>query len=233
MWKNRFLTIATLAAIIATLTLGFCDIHFSSAFAPTEDANPRLIYWPPTSVWKTGNWIYIDKGWINARSMAWSPSGRYLLIYGDIYLMSISLQGLRVIIVDMDSGNVAYNFSSEVTYWGFDRFTQFAFSPDGTKIFFANASSSYLPSAILATNFDGTGLSKIVDFNVTSMGDVLPQISIDVTSNGLLVYSFCQRIGYANYTSYIWKYNLATGEKSLVLRLNGSDAIITSFSIKR
>jgi hypothetical protein len=178
-----------------------------------------------------GNWINIDRGWINARSMAWSPSGKYLLIYGEIYLMSISLQGLRVIIVDIDSGNVAYNFSSEASYWGFDRFTQFAFSPDGTKIFFANASSSYLSSAILAANLDGTGLSKIVDFNVTSMGDVLPQVSIDVTSTGLLVYSFCQRTGYANYTSYIWKYNLATGEKSLVLKLNGSDAIITSLKV--
>jgi len=98
--------------------------------------------------------------------------------------MSISLQGLRVLIVDMDSGNIAYNFSSEVSYWGFDRFTQFAFSPDGTKIFFANASSSYTPSAIFAANLDGTGLSKIVDFSVNSMGGVLPQVSIDVTSNG-------------------------------------------------
>ena len=232
MLKRYAQVLATTAFLIVLGLSAFCTVGYIYAAQDSgANANPRLIYWPPTSVWKTGNWINIDRGWINARSMAWSPSGKYLLIYGELYIMSISLQGLRVLIVDMDSGDIAYNFSSEVSYWGFDRFTQFAFSPDGTKIFFANASSSYTPSAIFAANLDGTGLSKIVDFNVTSMGGVLPQVSIDVTSNGLLVYSFCQSTGYANYTSYIWKYNLATGEKSLVLKLNGSDKLITSLKI--
>jgi hypothetical protein len=152
--------------------------------------------------------------------MAWSPSGKYLLIYGNIMTHG-SMQGDKVLIIDMESGKLAYNFSSEdISYWGFDRFMQFAFSLDETKIFFAKGNSSYAPSAIYAVNLNGTNLSKIVDVNVSQ---AMPSVSIDVTHDGLLV--FCENTGYAN---YVWKYNLTTSEKSLVLQLEGSDKLITS-----
>jgi hypothetical protein len=224
MSKTRFTSIATITLIIASTMLGFYNFPLSKALAPTADANPRLIYWPPTSVWKTGNWINIDRGWINAKSMAWSPSGKYLLIYGEVYMMSTSMHGDKVLIIDMESGKLAYNFSSEdISYWGFDRFMQFAFSLDETKIFFAKGNSSYAPSAIYAVNLNGTNLSKIVDVNVSQ---AMPSVSIDVTHDDLLV--FCENTGYAN---YIWKYNLTTSEKSLVLQLEGSDKLITSLKV--
>gem|GEM_PF-6922719 len=113
--KTKLSSIAVAAILLISTMLGFYNFTLSKALAPTADANPRLIYWPPTSVWKTGNWINIDRGWINAKSMAWSPSGKYLLIYGEVYMMSTSMQGPRVLIVDMDSDELTYNFSCQDT----------------------------------------------------------------------------------------------------------------------
>ena len=237
MSKTRFTSIATITLIIASTMLGFYNFPLSKALAPTTDANPRLIYWPPTSVWKTGNWINIDRGWINAKSMAWSPSGKYLLIYGEVYMMSTSIQGPRVLIVDMNSGELAYNFScQDINFWGLDRLVQFAFSPDETKIFYVKSNfTSYVPQ-IFSVNLDGSGSTFITDVKSTSESTVIGLVNIDMTSEGILVYSACESTynvtsGQYNYTSYVWKYNLATGEKSLVLQLEGSDKLITSLKV--
>jgi len=237
MSKTRFTSIAAITLIIASTMLGFCNISPSKAFAPTADANPRLIYWPPISVWKSANWINIDRGWINAKSMAWSPSGKYLLIYGEVHVMSLGMHGPRVIIVDMDSGELAYNFScQDINFWGLDRIVQFAFSPDEAKIFYVKSNyTSYVPK-IFSVNLDGSGSTFITDVNSTSASAVRGIVGIDVTSEGILVYSACESTynvtsGQYNYTSYIWKYNLATGEKSLVLQLEGIDQIITGLKV--
>jgi len=237
MSKTRFTSIAAITLIIASTMLGFCNISLSKALAPTADANPRLIYWPPTSVWKTGNWITIDRGWINAKSMAWSPSGKYLLIYGEVYMMSTNVQGPRVLIVDMDSGELAYNFScQDINFWGLDRLVQFAFSPDEAKIFYVKSNfTSYVPQ-IFSVNLDGSGSTFITDVNSTSTSTIRGPVSIDMTSEGILVYAACESTynvtsGQYNYTSYIWKYNLTTSEKSLVLQLEGIDQIITSLKV--
>jgi hypothetical protein len=237
MSKTRFTSIAAITLIIASTMLGFCNISLSKALAPTADANPRLIYWPPTSVWKTGNWINIDRGWINAKSMAWSPSGKYLLIYGEVYMMSTNVQGPRVLIVDMDSGELAYNFScQDINFWGLDRLVQFAFSPDEAKIFYVKSNfTSYVPQ-IFSVNLDGSGSTFITDVNSTSTSTIRGPVSIDMTSEGILVYAACESTynvtsGQYNYTSYIWKYNLTTSEKSLVLQLEGIDQIITSLKV--
>jgi hypothetical protein len=237
MSKTRFTSIAAIILILAPTMLGFFNISLSKALAPTAEANPRLIYWPPISVWKTGNWISVDRGWINARSMAWSPSGKYLLIYGEVYVMSISIQGPRVLIVDMNSGELAYNFScQDINFWGLDRLVQFAFSPDETKIFYVKSNfTSYVPQ-IFSVNLDGSGSTFITDVKSTSESSVIGLVNIDITSEGILVYSACESTynvtsGQYNYTSYVWKYNLATGEKSLVLQLEGSDKLITSLKV--
>jgi hypothetical protein len=237
MSKTRFTSIATITLIIASTMLGFYNFPLSKALAPTTEANPRLIYWPPTSVWKTGNWINIDRGWINAKSMAWSPPGKYLLIYGEVYMMSTSIQGPRVLIVDMNSGELAYNFScQDINFWGLDRLVQFAFSPDETKIFYVKSNfTSYVPQ-IFSVNLDGSGSTFITDVKSTSESTVIGLVNIDMTSEGILVYSACESTynvtsGQYNYTSYVWKYNLATGEKSLVLQLEGSDKLITSLKV--
>jgi hypothetical protein len=237
MSKTRFTSIAAITLIIASTMLGFCNISLSKALAPTADANPRLIYWPPTSVWKTGNWITIDRVWINAKSMAWSPSGKYLLIYGEVYMMSTNVQGPRVLIVDMDSGELAYNFScQDINFWGLDRLVQFAFSPDEAKIFYVKSNfTSYVPQ-IFSVNLDGSGSTFITDVNSTSTSTIRGPVSIDMTSEGILVYAACESTynvtsGQYNYTSYIWKYNLTTSEKSLVLQLEGIDQIITSLKV--
>jgi len=237
MSKTRFTSIAAIILILAPTMLGFFNISLSKALAPTAEANPRLIYWPPISVWKTGNWISVDRGWINARSMAWSPSGKYLLIYGEVYVMSISIQGPRVLIVDMNSGELAYNFScQDINFWGLDRLVQFAFSPDETKIFYVKSNfTSYVPQ-IFSVNLDGSGSTFITDVKSTSESSVIGLVNIDITSEGILVYSACESTynvtsGQYNYTSYVWKYNLATGEKSLVLQLEGIDKLITSLKV--
>ena len=237
MSKTRFTSIAAIILILAPTMLGFFNISLSKALAPTAEANPRLIYWPPISVWKTGNWISVDRGWINARSMAWSPSGKYLLIYGEVYVMSISIQGPRVLIVDMNSGELAYNFScQDINFWGLDRLVQFAFSPDETKIFYVKSNfTSYVPQ-IFSVNLDGSGSTFITDVKSTSESSVIGLVNIDITSEGILVYSACESTynvtsGQYNYTSYVWKYNLATGEKSLVLQLEGIDKLITGLKV--
>jgi hypothetical protein len=137
----------------------------------------------------------------------------------------------------MNSGELAYNFScQDINFWGLDRLVQFAFSPDETKIFYVKSNfTSYVPQ-IFSVNLDGSGSTFITDVKSTSESTVIGLVNIDMTSEGILVYSACESTynvtsGQYNYTSYVWKYNLATGEKSLVLQLEGSDKLITSLKV--
>jgi hypothetical protein len=113
---------------------------------------------------------------------------------------------------------------------------QFAFSPDEAKIFYVKSNfTSYVPQ-IFSVNLDGSGSTFITDVNSTSASTIRGPVSIDMTSEGILVYSACESTynvtsGQYNYTSYIWKYNLATGEKSLVLQLEGIDKLITGLKV--
>jgi hypothetical protein len=235
MSKTKLGHIAATTVILVLILFGLCGVHLSSALAPTADANPRLVYWPPIEGGKQG--YLIGNRWVNAKSMAWSPSGKYLLIYGEVYTMSTSMQGPMVLIMDMDSGELTYNFSCRDTnFWGLERFVQFAFSPDEAKIFCVKSNfTSYVPQ-IFSVNLDGSGSTFITDVNSTSTSTVRNPVSIDMTSEGILVYAACESTynvtsGQYNYTSYIWKYNLTTSEKSLVLQLEGSDKLITSLKV--
>jgi hypothetical protein len=235
MSKTRLSSIAIITFMATSIILGFYKIPFSSAFAPTASANPRLIYWPPIERWGQG--YLIGNQWVNAKSMVWSPSGKYLLIYGEVHAMSINMEGSWMLIVDMDSGELAYNFSCQsINFWGPERFVQFAFSSDETKIFYVKSNfTSYVPQ-LFSVNLDGSGSTFITDVNSTSESTVRGPVSIDMTSEGILVYAACESVynvtsGQYNYTSYIWKYNLTTGEKSLILQLEGIDQIITSLKV--
>ena len=48
---------------------------FQVAFAPAENANPGLIYRPPTVVWCQGNFGH---GWLKAKRLAWSTLWKML-----------------------------------------------------------------------------------------------------------------------------------------------------------
>ncbi|MBX5321557.1 MAG: hypothetical protein QHH12_00155 [Candidatus Bathyarchaeota archaeon] len=216
--------------------LGFYNVSRSSAFAPTETANPRLIYWPPTQVGKIYDHVVVTSGWLNIRSMTWSPSGRYLLIFGDIHEGSVEpgmTQSFNTLIIDMENGTLAYKFNLDVGSVG--AFIQFAFSSDETKIFYVNAPyTGYIPM-VYSVNLDGTNSTLITYMNSTAANSMRTPYLIDVTSDGYLIYTSCETTynwttGQYNYTNYIWKYALDTGEKSLIVKLEGIENLITSLS---
>ena len=243
MSKIKHSSITSIAIIIAVLAiLGFYQkVPLSSAFAPTAEANPRLIYWPPTILWRQGNFINIGSGWVNAKGIAWSPSGRYLLIYGSVYEpqpYGMPTGGWNVLIMDMESGTSVYNFSLSLGALAMEeRYIQFDFSPDETKIFYVTTVSytEWLPR-IYSVNLDGTGSTFVTYFNNTPVNSLRKPFLFDVTRDGFLVYASCETVyniasGQFNYTSYIWKHNLATNEKSLVLQLEGMDKLITGLKV--
>jgi len=240
MSKNKPLTITAITLLIESIILGFYNVPLSSAFAPTATANPSLIYWPPTAVWNQGGYTTVSRGWINAKSMAWSPSGKYMLIYGRVYEpqpYGMPTDEWKVLIVDMESSTLVYNFSLSTWQLTWESIIQFAFSPDETKIFYATVPNNigWLPQ-IFSVNLDGTGSTFVTYMNSTSVNSMRKPFLIDVTSNGFLIYASCETTynvtsGQYNYTSYIWKYNLTTSEKSLVLQLEGMDKLITSLKV--
>ncbi|MBS7616290.1 hypothetical protein KEJ45_03735 [Candidatus Bathyarchaeota archaeon] len=231
---KRELIIPVSIITIVSAMLGFCyTVHPSSAFAPTAEANPRIIYWPPTEVWRYGDFFNINRGWINARSIVWSPSGKYLLIFGEI--QHTNYGSANTLIIDMENGTPAHIFNLDAEV-GYERCSQFAFSPDETKIFYVSFSySDWLPQ-IFSVDLDGSNPTFITYMNSTTGTSIRKPYLIDVTSNGLLIYSSCEATynvtsGQYNYTSYLWKYNLTSNEKSLVLKLEGFDNVITSLKV--
>ncbi len=232
-----------LTAIVFLLVIGLSAIcHINQGYAAQNSsvkANPRLIYWPNTIVWRSGNYINIGNGWVNAKSIVWSPSGRYLLIYGRVYETRpyvMYTDEWKVLIVDMESGTLAYNFSIDMGQNVWANIVPFAFSPDETKIFYVKVpNTGYLPQ-IFSVNLDGTGSTFVMYMNSTSVNSMRRPFVIDVTSGGFIVYASCETIhnitiGQYIYTNYIWKHNLATNEKSLVLQLEGMDKLITSLKV--
>jgi|GEM_PF-1286024 len=231
MLKNKFLTVAAIALIMASITLVIYNVPISSALAPTENANPRIIYWPPTAVWTTlSGHLEIGHGWLNVISMSWSPSGRYLLIYGEVYqpvkYIGPGVQELMMLVVDMENGKLAYNITltrDDYCYSG--ELRRPIFSPDETKIFYVRYFYSNGSNAIYAFNLDGSGVTSILEVRDYSTGFVIKPISIDVTGDGLLVYSICEHMydpQGEHYRTHVWKYNLTSGEKSLVMQLEAS-----------
>ena len=234
MLKDKILLIAAIATILASTMLGFCGISLSNAILPNAGANPRIIYWPRTEVRRYNNWVNIDHGSINAKSIVWSPSGRYLLIHGEIMKSGGDPQSVNTLIMDVENGTLAYSLYLDLRGFTWERVVKIAFSPDETKIFYLTTVSygEFLPQ-IYSVNLDGTNPTPLIRINSTRR----PYL-FDVTRNGFLVYSenlvtydtYNPTSGY-NYTSCLWKYNLNTGEKSLVLMLEGMDQLITGLSV--
>jgi len=232
MLKNKLLTVAAIALTMASITLVIYNVPLSRALAPTENANPRIIYWPPTVVW-TGLSGYVEIGWgyLNVISMSWSPSGRYLLIYGEVYqrLKDIgpTTQGLMMLVVDMDIGKLAYNITlTQDDYYYSGDLRRPVFSPDETKIFYVRHFYWNGSNAIYAFNVDGSDVTRILEARDYSTGFVIRPISIDVTGDGLLVFSVCERMYDFQgeyYRTYVWKYNLTSSEKSLIMQLEANN----------
>jgi hypothetical protein len=246
MRKKRFWMLVTTIVLMLLNMLALCYVPLSSAFAPTERANPRIIYWPPTVVWTTlSGYLEIGWGYINVVSMSWSPSGRYLLIYGDVYQhvkdIGPTTQGLMMLVVDMDNGKLVNNITlTQDDYYYSGDLRRPVFSPDETKIFYVRHFYWNGSNAICTFNVDGSDVTRILEACDNSTGSVIKPISIDVTGNGLLVFSVCERIYDFQgeyYRTYVWKYNLTSSEKSLIMQLEASnlqelgDTLITSLRI--
>ncbi len=218
-----------LATVVFLFALGLsmlCAINYGYAAQNSSvKANPRLIYWPNTIVWRSGNYISIGNGWVNAKSIVYET--RPYVMYTDEW---------KVLIVDMESGTLAYNFSIDMGQNVWANIIPFAFSPDDTKIFYVKVpNTGYLPQ-IFSVNLDGTGSTFVMYMNSTSVNSMRRPFVIDVTSGDFIVYASCETIhnvtiGQYIYTNYIWKHNLATNEKSLVLQLEGMDKLITSLKV--
>ncbi|MBC7107301.1 MAG: hypothetical protein H5T41_00670 [Methanomassiliicoccales archaeon] len=238
MSTTKFFSVAVVGVLMASIMLGLFQVSASNAFAPTAEANPRLIYWPPVSVWQDqrGN-VVIDRGWIQPMSLAWSPSGKYLLIFGRVQMSASMATPVNTLIIDMEDGSLVHSFDLDVGYdLSQDTLVSFAFSSDETKIFYVTIPNTDWRPRIYSVNLDGTSPSFITFPNSTAVTDIRNPYLIDVTSDGALVYTSCETVynwtsGQYEYTSYIWKHQLSTGEKSLVLELEGMDELITGLKV--
>ncbi|MBX5328579.1 MAG: hypothetical protein QHH18_07650 [Candidatus Bathyarchaeota archaeon] len=140
---------------------------------------------------------------------------------------------MEVLIIDVESGALAYNFSINIGQLEWENIIQFAFSPDETKIFYVTVPNTEWLPQIFSVNLDGTDSTFVTYMNSTLVNSMRRPFLIDVTNEGFLIYASCETMynatsGQYNYTSYIWKYNLTTNEKSLILQLEGIDKLITS-----
>jgi len=221
--------LVTTTALMLLNMLALCYVPPSNAVAPAGNANPRIVYWPPTVVWTVGGYPVIGWRYLNVKSMSWSPSGRYLLIYGEVH------DGWGAVIrpflvMDMNTGKLACNitFEPDMDFYSGD-LRRPVFSPDETKIFYVNG------SVIYEANLDGSGITSVLEVPST-----IRLISLEVTHDGLLVYSSSEH-GYDSqgeyYRTYVWKYNLTADEKSMVMQLETrdqqelGDTLITSLSV--
>ena len=221
MSKNTLLTTAAIALIMASITLEFYNVPLSSALAPAENANPRIIYWPAPEMWQTMDGQIVFKfGGIYANSFSWSSSGELLLIAASD----------RFVVINASTMSPIHEFANPMGYASQNAFNSFVISSGYSKIFYVNTSGYTAPSStIYSMNLDGSNPTFITYVNSSSTS--VPTF-IDLSNDGtFLVYTeFAQ-----NYSSYpyryfsrIWKINLDTGEKSLVLELEGSDNQIFS-----
>ncbi|MEM3773682.1 MAG: hypothetical protein QXX92_01565 [Candidatus Bathyarchaeia archaeon] len=213
---KRSLSIAAITFILASTMFGLCRIPLSNAAESTVNANPRIIYWPAPQVWQTEDGhIMWNSGGMIATSIAWSPSGEILLIAGSD----------RFVVINASTWSP---ISDSCNLWGYSGqgvFDNFVISPDDSKIFYINASYVFAPSsAIYSKNLDGTNPTFITYVN--SCSSCVPTF-FDLSRDGttLLYTEFAENHSTYPYTRFsrIWKVNLETSERSLVLELEGTD----------
>ena len=202
------------------------------------NANPRLVYWPPTQIMSMSpNHIEVWRPSMDVRSISWSPSGDFILIYGSadfgfgygygygsgFYLINASGQVVHnVTIPDSLNGN---------GYLNEQEFLRPAMSPDEQKIFFVGQNSTSYECGIFSINVNSSELTPVVQ-NLSSYGS-MPKIAIS-KDGAYLVYTESEEV-FSNVTytystvTYLWRMNLSSGEKSLLASFNETE--ITSVSI--
>jgi hypothetical protein len=220
MSKTRLSPIAAITLIIVSIILGLDKVPLSSAFAPAENANPRIIYWPAPEIWQTADGhIVFNSGGIYANSLSWSSSGELLLIAASD----------RFVVINASTMSPIHEFANPMGYVSQSAFNSFVISPDGSKIFYVNTTGTAPSSTIYSMNLDGSNPTFITYVNSCSTS--IPTF-FDLSNDGaFLIYTELD----LNYSSYPYSYlsrickiNLNTNEKSLVLELEGQDNQILS-----
>ncbi|MEM3696253.1 MAG: hypothetical protein QXQ94_01945 [Candidatus Bathyarchaeia archaeon] len=216
MSKTRLSFIVAITIIFVLIMLGLCSVPLSNAIESTVNANPRIIYWPAPQVWQTEDGrIMWSSGGMDATSIAWSPSGELLLIAGSD----------RFVVINASTWSPISESWNPRGYSGQGVFDSFVISPVDSKIFYVNTSYVFAPSsAIYSISLGGSDPTFITYVN--SCSSCVPTF-FDLSSDGttLLYTEFAEnRTSYPyTYVSRIWKVNLVTSERSLVLELEGSD----------
>jgi len=221
MSKTRLSPIAAITLIIVSIILGLDKVPLSSAFAPAENANPRIIYWPAPKIWQTADGhIVFESGGIYANSLSWSSSGELLLIAASD----------RFVVINASTMSLIHEFANPMGYVSQSAFNSFVISSGYSKIFYVNTSWYTAPSStIYSMNLDGSNPTLITYVNSCSTS--VPTF-FDLSNDGtFLIYTELD----LNYSSYPYSYlsrickiNLNTNEKSLVLELDGQDNQILS-----
>ncbi|MBS7616667.1 hypothetical protein KEJ45_05670 [Candidatus Bathyarchaeota archaeon] len=221
MLETKLSPIATIAIIFVSAMFGLYRIPLSNAAESTVNANPRIIYWPAPQVWQTEyGHIMWNSGGIDATSIAWSPSGEILFIAGSD----------RFVVINASTWSP---ISDSCNLWGYSGqgvFDSFVISPNDSKIFYVNTSYVFAPSsAIYSMSLGGSDPTFITYVN--SCSSCVPTF-FDLSSDGmtLLYTEFAENYSTYPYTRFsrIWKVNLETSERSLILELEGPDNQIFS-----
>ncbi|MEM3458924.1 MAG: hypothetical protein QXN36_08600 [Candidatus Bathyarchaeia archaeon] len=221
MTKIRFSSIVAISIIFVSITLGLYRISFSSTSTPETNANPRIIYWPALQIWETADGqLIFNSGGIDTTSIAWSPSGKLMLIAASD----------RFAVINTSTLSPIYEFWHSHDYSGQGVFDNFAISPDDSKIFYVNTSGAVAPSSLIySMNVDGSNPTFITYVNSSS--SCVPTF-LDLSSDGttLICTEFAENYSSYPYTRFsrIWKVNMETSERSLTLELEGSDSQIFS-----
>ncbi|MBX5328705.1 MAG: hypothetical protein ACQXXE_05830 [Candidatus Bathyarchaeia archaeon] len=221
MTKTSLSSIVAINLLIVLGLFSVSSLNLGYGASENVNANPQLVYWPPTEVWTWLDQLFIYCPRVDAHSIAWGPSGESLLIYGGGSLLSVNTSSGQLI-------NKLSNFHID----GATYFNRFAISTDESKIFFVNFSVPH--SGVFSVNLDGSGLTQIAEVNSSSS---CSPAAIDLSRDGaFLVYSeyFINYTQPAPYHSNIWKVDLGSMEKSLVVRLSENDsgsAMITSVRV--
>jgi len=218
MSKNKLLTTAAIALIMVSITLEIYNVPLSSALAPAENANPRIIYWPAPKIWQTADGqIVFESGGIYANSLSWFSSGELLLIAASD----------RFVVINASTMSPIHEFANPMGYVSQSAFNSFVISQDGSKIFYVNTTGTAPSSTIYSMNLDGSNPTLITYVNSCSTS--VPTFFDLSSDDAFLVYTEFDYSSYPySYFSRIWKINLDTGEKSLVLEREGSDNQIFS-----
>ncbi|MEM4704741.1 MAG: hypothetical protein QXJ02_06715, partial [Candidatus Bathyarchaeia archaeon] len=220
--KKRLYPITTITIIITSAILGLYKIPTTNASTPSQNTNPKIIYWPPLYVWQVSEGQYaISTGCLGTRSLSWSPSGKLLLVAASD----------RFVVVNASTRSVINEFWNPPGYGSQVFFDSFAISPDDSRIFYVNTSGAMPSSTIYSMDLNGSNQNLITYVNSSST--CVPTF-FDLTNDGTaLIYTeFAYDYSSYPYTRFsrVWKINLETSERTLLLELEGPDNQI--FSIK-